>query len=132
MNFRPIGSFLGSGPRPMMATPFRGSLLMGTVLNLSVAGLGMAAGLTVISGSTARNARAAEPIATFSIVGYDAETGELGVAVQSRAFSVGSAVPWAEAGIGAIATQSQTNESFGPMGLAKLCAGLSPPVDTWM
>ncbi|MBD3160933.1 MAG: DUF1028 domain-containing protein, partial [Candidatus Latescibacteria bacterium] len=46
------------------------------------------------------------------------------VAVQSRAFSVGAAVAWAEAGVGAIATQSQTNESFGPLGLEKLRAGL--------
>jgi uncharacterized Ntn-hydrolase superfamily protein len=63
---------------------------------------------------------------TFSLVGFDPATGELGVAVQSRAFSVGSAVPWAEAGVGAIATQAQTNESFGPLGLEKLKAGLSP------
>ena len=58
--------------------------------------------------------------ATFSIVAYDSLTQELGVAVQSRAFSVGMAVPWAEAEIGAIATQASTNESFGPKGLALL------------
>jgi uncharacterized Ntn-hydrolase superfamily protein len=69
--------------------------------------------------------RAAEPAGTFSIVALDPETGELGVAVQSRAFSVGSAVPWAEAGIGAVATQSQTNESFGPQGLAMMRSGLT-------
>ncbi|UCF79222.1 MAG: DUF1028 domain-containing protein [Candidatus Eiseniibacteriota bacterium] len=62
---------------------------------------------------------------TFSIVAYDSETQELGVAVQSRAFSVGAAVPWAEAGVGAIATQASTNESFGPNGLALLRAGYS-------
>ncbi len=61
--------------------------------------------------------------ATFSIVAYDSVTQELGVAVQSRAFSVGMAVPWAEAGVGAIATQASTNESFGPLGLAMLRAG---------
>lgn len=61
--------------------------------------------------------------ATFSIVARDPETGELGIAVQSRAFSVGSAVPWAEAGVGAIATQASTNESFGPAGLALLRSG---------
>lgn len=61
--------------------------------------------------------------ATFSIVARDPETGELGIAVQSRAFSVGSAVPWAEAGVGAIATQASTNESFGPRGLALLRSG---------
>ncbi len=62
--------------------------------------------------------------ATFSIVARDSVTGELGVAVESRAFSVGSAVPWAAPGAGAIATQAQTNESFGPNGLALLAAGL--------
>ena len=61
--------------------------------------------------------------ATFSIVAYDSTTQELGVAVQSRAFSVGMAVPWAEAGVGAIATQATTNESFGPQGLAMLRGG---------
>ncbi len=68
---------------------------------------------------------ASDPASTFSIVALDPETGEIGVAVQSRAFSVGSAVPWVEAGVGAIATQSQTNESFGPLGLAMLREGLS-------
>ena len=65
--------------------------------------------------------------ATFSIVAYDSVTQELGVAVQSRAFSVGMAVPWAEAGVGAIATQASTNESFGPMGLALLRSGKPAP-----
>jgi uncharacterized Ntn-hydrolase superfamily protein len=66
-----------------------------------------------------------EPFGTFSIVAYDSVTDELGVAVQSRAFSVGGAVPWAEAGVGAIATQASTNESFGPLGLEMLRAGRS-------
>ena len=61
--------------------------------------------------------------ATFSIAAYDSVTQELGVAVQSRAFSVGMAVPWAEAGVGAIATQASTNESFGPLGLDMLRKG---------
>jgi len=60
--------------------------------------------------------------ATFSIVAFDSVTQELGVAVQSRAFSVGMAVPWAEAGVGAIATQAATNETFGPAGLGFLRA----------
>jgi uncharacterized Ntn-hydrolase superfamily protein len=60
--------------------------------------------------------------ATFSIVAYDSTTQEMGVAVQSRAFSVGMAVPWAEAQVGAIATQASTNESFGPKGLAMMRA----------
>jgi len=65
--------------------------------------------------------------ATFSIVAYDSVTQELGVAVQSRAFSVGMAVPWAEAGVGAIATQASTNESFGPLGLDLLRKGNAAP-----
>jgi len=62
-------------------------------------------------------------IGTFSIVAFDPVTQELGVAVQSRAFGVGAAVAWAEAGVGAIATQASTNESFGPEGLALLRSG---------
>jgi uncharacterized Ntn-hydrolase superfamily protein len=65
--------------------------------------------------------------ATFSIVAYDSVTQELGVAVQSRAFSVGMAVPWAEARVGAIATQASTNESLGPLGLAMLRKGMTAP-----
>ena len=65
------------------------------------------------------------PVATFSIVGYDAETGALGIAVQSKFFAVGSVVPWAEAGVGAIATQSHANTTFGPQGLKLLKSGLS-------
>lgn len=57
---------------------------------------------------------------TFSIIARDPATGEIGVAVQSRAFNVGQAVAWARAGAGAIATQAWTNESFGPRGLALL------------
>lgn len=65
------------------------------------------------------------PTGTFSIVAYDPDTGELGIAVQSRAFSVGGGVPWAEAGVGAIATQASTNESFGPRGLQWMRDGLT-------
>lgn len=65
-----------------------------------------------------------EPFAhTFSIVARDAQTGELAVGVQSHWFSVGTAVSWAEAGVGAIATQSFVNKSFGPRGLALLKSG---------
>jgi uncharacterized Ntn-hydrolase superfamily protein len=60
---------------------------------------------------------------TFSIVARDPETGEMGVAVQSHWFSVGSIVSWAEAGVGAIATQSFVNVSFGPRGLELLKQG---------
>ncbi len=63
------------------------------------------------------------PIHTYSIVALDPVLGELGVAVQSHWFSVGSVVPWAEAGVGAVATQSFTNPSFGPRGLEQLKTG---------
>lgn len=62
---------------------------------------------------------------TYSIVARDAETGELGVAVQSHWFSVGPVVPWAAAGVGAVATQSLTDVSYGPLGLELLQAGKS-------
>ena len=60
---------------------------------------------------------------TYSIVALDRETGQLGVAVQSHYFQVGPVVPWALAGVGAVATQSQVNVSFGPLGLELLRAG---------
>jgi len=62
---------------------------------------------------------------TYSIVARDKETGELGVAVQSHYFQVGPVVPWAIAGVGAVATQSMVNISFGPLGLDYLKAGYS-------
>lgn len=65
-------------------------------------------------------------IATFSIVGYDPAAGELGVAVASRFFAVGSVVPWAKAGIGAVATQSYANTTFGWRGLNLMQEGKSP------
>src|SRR5262245_30498038 len=65
------------------------------------------------------------PLHTFSIVARDPATGELGVAVQSHWFSVGSVVPWAEAGVGAVATQSFVLASYGPKGLALMKSGKS-------
>lgn len=66
------------------------------------------------------------PVSTFSIVARDPATGELGVAVQSHWFSVGSVVPWAEAGVGAVATQSFVEPSYGPKGLALMKEGVPP------
>jgi uncharacterized Ntn-hydrolase superfamily protein len=63
------------------------------------------------------------PVTTYSIVAYDRQTGELGVAVQSHWFSVGSLVPWAEAGVGAVATQSFVDPSYGALGLELMRAG---------
>lgn len=62
---------------------------------------------------------------TFSIVARDPGTGEMGVAVQSHWFSVGTSVTWGEAGVGVVATQSFVNPSFGPRGLALLKNGLT-------
>jgi len=67
------------------------------------------------------------PVHTYSIVARDPDTGDLGVAVQSHWFSVGSAVPWAESGVGAIATQSFTEPTYGALGLALMKGGKSAP-----
>jgi uncharacterized Ntn-hydrolase superfamily protein len=64
---------------------------------------------------------------TYSIVARDPDTGQLGVAVQSNWFSVGAIVPWAEAGVGAVATQSFVEPAYGPLGLALMRAGKSAP-----
>jgi uncharacterized Ntn-hydrolase superfamily protein len=71
--------------------------------------------------------RPLRPVHTYSIVARDPKTGELGVAVQSHWFSVGSMVIWAEAGIGAVATQSFVNPGYGPEGLQLMGKGLSAP-----
>jgi uncharacterized Ntn-hydrolase superfamily protein len=63
---------------------------------------------------------------TYSIVSRDPATGQLGVAVQSRAFNTGAAVPWGAPGVGVVATQSYTEQSYGPLGLELLRAGKSP------
>ena len=63
------------------------------------------------------------PVATFSILGYDPATGEIGAAVQSRVFSVGNGVLWAEAGVGAVATQAIVDVSYGPQARALLRQG---------
>src|SRR5512137_2541153 len=67
------------------------------------------------------------PVHTYSIVARDPVTGEMGVAVQSHWFSVGTTVTWAEAGVGAVATQSFVDPSYGPLGLAMMRAGRSAP-----
>jgi uncharacterized Ntn-hydrolase superfamily protein len=63
---------------------------------------------------------------TYSILGRDPETGELGVAVQSQAFNTGAAVPWARPGVGVVATQSFTDRRYGFRGLELLAAGAAP------
>ncbi len=66
------------------------------------------------------------PVATFSILGYDPATGEVGGAVQSRVFSVGNGVLWAEADVGVVATQAVVDVSYGPQGLELLRRGMEP------
>lgn len=69
--------------------------------------------------------RADRCVTTFSIVGRDPANGDLGIAVQSKFLAVGAVVPWARAGVGAVATQSWANTSYGPRGLDLLAAGKS-------
>ena len=71
--------------------------------------------------------RPLRPVHTFSIVAFDPATGEMGVAVQSHWFAVGGEVPWAEAGVGAVATQSFIDPSYGPLGLDLMRTGKSAP-----
>ena len=80
--------------------------------------------LTVFTVASAKEREVATPpVATFSIVARDPDTGELGIAVQSKFVAVGSVVPWAKAGVGAIATQAWANTRYGPIGLELLAQG---------
>lgn len=81
-----------------------------------------------VAAQTTRDAGAPlRPVATYSIVARDPATGELGVAVQSHWFGVGAIVPFAEAGVGAVATQSFVDPSYGPLGLELMRAGRTAP-----
>jgi uncharacterized Ntn-hydrolase superfamily protein len=86
--------------------------------------------LALIVGSAERpsgqQAPVVEPPGTFSILGYDPVTNEIGAAVQSKVFSVGNGVLWAEAGVGAVATQAVVDVSYGPQGMALLRQGMAP------
>ena len=88
----------------------------------------LAAACIVVRSAGAQDAHAGPwpPVATFSILGYDPATGEVGGAVQSRVFSVGNGVLWGEAGVGVVATQAIVDVSYGPQALALLRAGVSP------
>lgn len=67
--------------------------------------------------------RTHKPVSTFSVVARDLENGDLGIAVQSKFLAVGAVVPWAQAGVGAVATQSWANTAYGPEGLRLMAAG---------
>lgn len=73
----------------------------------------------------ARDSEAVEPVNTFSIVAYDPEKKEWGIGVASKFLAVGAVVPWAKAGVGAVATQSFANTTYGPKGLELLAEGKS-------
>ena len=90
---------------------------------LKAAGLGTLGLLGAREAMHAAETELGKPVATFSIVAFDPKTGDLGVGVQSKFLAVGSVVPWAKAGVGAIATQSFANVAYGPQGLAMLKAG---------
>lgn len=79
--------------------------------------------------SAAVDRRAADfrPVHTYSIVARDPDSGQMGVAVQSHWFSVGAVVPWAAAGVGAVATQSLVDPAYGPLGLDMMRLGKSAP-----
>lgn len=79
----------------------------------------------LIASSLCMSQESIRPTHTYSIVAFDEETGQLGVAVQSHWFSVGPIVPWVESGVGAIATQSFVEVSYGPLGLELMRAGKS-------
>ena len=85
--------------------------------------LSLSVALCVFCGETKA---ANKPVATYSIVAFDPATGDLGIAVQSKFFGVGSVVPWAKAGVGAVATQSYANTTYGPKGLKLMADGKSP------
>src|ERR1700746_3109307 len=67
-----------------------------------------------------------DPPSTFSILGYDPDTGEVGAAVQSRVFSVGNGVLWGEAGVGVAGTQAIVDVNYGPQAIQLLRLGYPP------
>src|SRR5947209_1734738 len=79
---------------------------------------------TAIEGISSEGRTVGCPPMTYSILAHDPETGQLGVAVQSHWFSVGSGVPWAAPGVGAVATQANAEISYGPRALELLRSGL--------
>jgi uncharacterized Ntn-hydrolase superfamily protein len=96
------------------------------LLQFSLLSILITVGLLAITNIATAQTYGDEPLAhTYSIVAIDEETGEMGVAVQSNWFSVGTLVAWGEAGVGVVATQSFVNPSFGPRGLSLLQNGLT-------
>ena len=79
--------------------------------------------LGILPSESSKTDLSALPVSTFSIIARDVKTGEIGVAVQSKFVAVGSVVPYAEAGVGAVATQAWGNVKYGPSGLKLLSQG---------
>jgi uncharacterized Ntn-hydrolase superfamily protein len=102
----------------------RASLLLGTLTAFATGLAATPAGAQPAQGHSGVPRR---PVSTYSIVARDSATGELGVAVQSHWFSVGSVVPWAASGVGAVATQSFTDPAYGALGLEMMRSGKSAP-----
>ncbi len=86
----------------------------------------LSAGLVATTPFAYEQERSPDPVATFSILGYDPATGEVGGAVQSRVFSVGNGVLWGEAEVGLVATQAIVDVGYGPRALQLLKGGLTP------
>jgi len=84
------------------------------------------AAVLAATATIASQERLPDPVATFSILGYDPATGEVGGAVQSRVFSVGNGVLWGEAEVGMVATQAFVDVSYGPKGLELLKKNAAP------
>ena len=102
----------------------RARLLISLVVALT---LGAALAMPLLPSAQQRTANGPyDAPGTFSILGFDPETGEVGGAVQSRVFSVGNGVLWAEANVGAVATQATVYVSYGPQGLALLKQNMAP------
>src|SRR5436309_8092835 len=89
-----------------------------------VAAVGL--GVVLSAGGVSRQEPPLWDTGTFSILGYDPATGEVGGAVQSRVFSVGNGVLWAEATVGIVATQAIVDVGYGPKALDLLRKGLAP------
>ena len=108
--------------------PMRRTLqtLLGAIVLLPMASTLSAQTAARPAGLALRDALPWPPVATFSILGYDPATGEVGGAVQSRVFSVGNGVLWAEAGVGAAATQAIVDVSYGPQAITLLRQGMKP------
>jgi uncharacterized Ntn-hydrolase superfamily protein len=101
-------------------------MMMNRLIALASSALSLAV-LAMTAAAQSSSQSPLRPVHTYSIVARDPVTGDIGVAVQSHWFSVGTSVPWAEAGVGAVATQSFVEPSYGKRGLELMRAGQGAP-----